>query len=260
MRRRRLLRQKRRRMRRMKVYLLRASVLALGCVLLILPFRLEGCGSGYFANKHGVADETAMKRLLGMWQKKKVYEPPEYQEELLTYNEYSRVGEILPQVKNIFVHYTANPGTTAMQNRNYFENLKTSHTTSASAHFIIGIDGEIVQCIPLTEVAYAVAGRNYDSVSIECCHPGEDGKFSDATYQSLVHLTAWLISAYDLDVKDVLRHYDENGKLCPKYYVEHEDAWEQFHADVSAYIEQCGMTEAERKEIEKKDGQVDHME
>lgn len=155
-------------------------------------------------------------------------DPPEIMEDFLTENPYSRPGEKLKKVKNIFVHYTANPETSAEQNRSYFENLKDTHETSASAHFIIGYDGEIIQCIPLEEIAYAVKGRNYDSISIECCYLAEDGKFTDATYESLVHLVDWLLYEYNLKPKDVLRHYDAGGKLCPLYYVEHEDEWEAF--------------------------------
>ncbi len=154
-------------------------------------------------------------------------DPPEIMEDFLTENPYSRPGEELKKVKNIFVHYTANPETSAEQNRSYFENLKDTHETSASAHFIIGYDGEIIQCIPLEEIAYAVKGRNYDSVSIECCYLAEDGSFTEATYKSLIHLTDWLLYEYNLKPKDVLRHYDAGGKLCPLYYVEHEDEWEQ---------------------------------
>lgn len=246
--RREMLRQKKRRKRRIKAYMARAAFATLVFLLLFGLF-LVVRRVGHRGNREGEAARTSfIERIFTKTPKKKIQNPPELDVELLTYNEYSRIGHALPEVKNVFVHYTANPGTTAMQNRNYFENLKDSHITSASAHFIIGIDGEIVQCIPLAEVAYAVAGRNYDSVSIECCHEGEDGKFSYATYQSLVHLAAWLISKYDLEVEDILRHYDSNGKLCPKYYVEHEDAWQQFHADVKAYIEAYGTTEPEEQE------------
>ncbi|NBK91020.1 N-acetylmuramoyl-L-alanine amidase [bacterium 1XD21-13] len=155
-------------------------------------------------------------------------DPPEILEDFLTENPYSRPGEALERVKNIFVHYTANPGTSAEQNRSYFENLKDTEETSASSHFIIGYDGEIIQCIPLEEIAYAVKGRNYDSISIECCYLAEDGSFTDATYQSLIHLVDWLLYEYDLRPKDVLRHYDAGGKPCPLYYVEHEDTWKEF--------------------------------
>ena len=68
-----------------------------------------------------------------------VYEAhPEWEENFLTPNEYSRPGEALEEVKNIFVHYTANPGTSAAQNRSYFEQQKYMHQASVSAHFIIG--------------------------------------------------------------------------------------------------------------------------
>ncbi len=163
-------------------------------------------------------------------------ERPELAVDLLTVNEYSRPGEELPEVKSIFIHYTANAGTTAEQNRSYFESLAESHERSASAHFVIGFDGTIVQCIPTKEIAYAVKGRNYDSISIECCYVNENGKFEPATYNSLIELTAWLLHKYELEPGDVLRHYDEGGKNCPKYYVEHEDAWDRFLGDLEIYM------------------------
>lgn len=158
-------------------------------------------------------------------------------QDFLTINDYSRPGDELKRVKNIFVHYTANPGTNAAQNRSYFENLAETHETSASSHFIIGYEGEIVQCIPLDEIAYAVAGRNDDSISIECCYVDESGEFTKETYKTLVHFSALLLEKYELKSKDLMRHYDDNGKICPKYYVENEDAWWQFVEDVEVYME-----------------------
>lgn len=166
-------------------------------------------------------------------------EQPELVVDLLTVNEYSRPGEALPEVKNIFVHYTANAGTTAEQNKSYFQSLAETHERSASAHFIIGYDGVIVQCIPTAEIAYAVRERNYDSISIECCFLDDSGIFTQDTYDSLLELTAWLLHKYELKPEDVLRHYDEGGKICPKYYVEHEDAWYQFLQDLELYMERA---------------------
>ena len=80
--------------------------------------------------------------------------------------------------------------------------------------------------------------RNEDSISIECCYLDEDGKFTQETYDSLVHLLAWLTQEYKLGSDDILRHYDCGGKMCPLYYVEHEDAWSQLLADVDAYQEE----------------------
>lgn len=162
---------------------------------------------------------------------------PDWTEDFLTVNEYSRPGTRLRKVKDIFVHYTANPGTNAVQNRSYFEQLKDTHERSASAHFIIGYEGDILQCVPLNEVAYAVKTRNEDSMSIECCYLNEDGSFTQETYDSLIELLAWLLREYDLTTENILRHYDCGGKKCPLYYTEHEDAWEQLKADVQAKLD-----------------------
>lgn len=158
--------------------------------------------------------------------------------QLLTVNDYSRPGIPIEQVNGIAVHYTANPGATAQQNRDYFENLKDSHETQASSHFIIGLEGEIIQCIPSSEISYATNERNVDTLSIECCHPDQTGKFNDATYNSLVDLTAWLCNRFMLSTDDIIRHYDVTGKNCPKYYVEHPEEWEQFKADVHTRMEE----------------------
>ena len=157
---------------------------------------------------------------------------PDWTEDFLTVNEYSRPGDPLTEVNNIFVHYTANPGTSAAQNRSYFEQLKDNHERSASAHFIIGYNGEIIQCVPLDEIAYAVQTRNEDSISIECCYKADNGQFTQETYDSLIKLLKWLIDAYDLQPDDILRHYDCGGKKCPIYYTEHEDAWNRLKEDV----------------------------
>ena len=162
---------------------------------------------------------------------------PELDVELLTVNPYSSPGPALEKVNGIVIHYTANPGATAIANRNYFENLKDTHTTKASSHFVVGLEGEIVQCIPTAEIAYASNDRNSDTISIECCYKNEDGSFEQATYDSVIKLTAWLCAKFGLTSEDVIRHYDVTGKLCPLYYVEHEDAWAQFKKDVDTYLQ-----------------------
>ena len=152
-------------------------------------------------------------------------------------NPYSRPGTATDKITGIVVHYTANPGSTAIDNRNYFEGLKDSHVTKASSNFVVGLDGEIVQCVPTWEVAYASNSRNHDTVSIECCHPDDTGKFNDATYRSMVQLCAWLCLKFDLNENAVIRHYDVTGKNCPKYFVENEDAWKTFRKDIRAALD-----------------------
>ena len=127
---------------------------------------------------------------------------PEIDVELLTPNEYSRPVITNEKINGIVVHYTANPGSTAMENRDYFEGLKDTHLTKVSSNFVIGLEGEIVQCIPTWEMA-------------------------------LVQLCVWLCVKYDLTAEDVIRHYDVTGKDCPKYFVENEEAWVQFRENIA---------------------------
>ncbi|HIZ75799.1 MAG TPA: peptidoglycan recognition protein family protein [Candidatus Mediterraneibacter stercoravium] len=162
---------------------------------------------------------------------------PDIDVQLLDVNAYSRPGMETETITGIVIHYTANPGSTAQENRDYFNSLQYSHATEASSNFIVGLDGEIIQCVPTWEVAYASNERNTDTVSIECCHPDDSGKFTDETYRSLVQLTAWLCVKFGLTEEDVIRHYDVTGKNCPKYFVEHEDAWDEFRQNVGQAIE-----------------------
>jgi N-acetylmuramoyl-L-alanine amidase len=111
--------------------------------------------------------------------------------ELLTVNPYSRPSYELLQVNGIIVHWVANPGTSAIANRNYFENRKFGRVVCkdcgkevygyelffdsfnwrcracnsynltyktwknfVSTHYIIGQEGEIIQNIPLNEMTY----------------------------------------------------------------------------------------------------------
>ena len=150
----------------------------------------------------------------------------------LPVNTYSRPGTPLDEVNGIVVHYVGNPGTTAEQNHGFFVNLAETGETYASSHFLIGLDGEIIQNMPLNEIAYCSNERNADPISIECCHPDEEGQFTDATYSSLIRLVVWLMDCYDLDISQVIRHYDVTGKECPRWYVLHPEDWTRFLADV----------------------------
>lgn len=164
--------------------------------------------------------------------------PDDVEENLLPENPWSRPGIPLKKINGVVIHYVGNPGTTAEANRNYFASLSSgAEDTYASSHFIVGLEGEVVQCVPLTEVAYASNGRNQDTIAIETCHPDDTGKFSPATYDRLVELTAFLCQTFKLDPEtEVIRHYDVTGKQCPKYYVDHPEAWEAFQKDVSAAV------------------------
>ena len=151
--------------------------------------------------------------------------------ELIPVNGAARRGEKMKEVTDIAIHYVGNPGTSAQANRDYF----AQPDTQVSAHFLIGLTGEVIQCVPLDEKSSATNERNRDTISIEVCHPDATGQFTQASYDALVKLTAWLCDTAGIGRDRVIRHYDVTGKLCPLYFVEHPEAWEAFLADVRAY-------------------------
>lgn len=164
-------------------------------------------------------------------------------ESFLTLNQYSRPQKPLEKVTKIAVHYVGNPNTSAAANRSYFEGLKSQipdktntyrlnpdgtymldangnkiKLTYVSSHFLIGLQGEIIQNIPLNEWSYCTNQANGYSISIECCHPDSTGKFNEATEQSLAELCAYLLEKFGLGADDIIRHYDVTGKQCPLYW------------------------------------------
>ena len=160
-------------------------------------------------------------------------------------NQYSRPGDKLISVKGIVIHWTATPRATASNIRNYFQNLSKQSASddvedrSASAHYAIGIDGEIIEIIPVDEVAYHVGARSYKIsfgqkspnnylIGIELCHKDDYGKFTNETLNACKSLVTELLQEHNLESHNIYRHWDITGKNCPKWFVEHPDEWTKF--------------------------------
>lgn len=147
---------------------------------------------------------------------------------LLTQNEYSRPARPLKKVTKVVWHYVGNPKSTAKNNRDYFESLKDGRKDGngkllyVSSHYVVGLAGEILQCIPESEWSYCSNDANSYSISIETCHPDVTGKFNEASEKALVELTADICKRHGLNpITDIIRHFDVTGKICPKWYVDH---------------------------------------
>ncbi|PHV69788.1 N-acetylmuramoyl-L-alanine amidase [Sporanaerobium hydrogeniformans] len=163
------------------------------------------------------------------------------QQALLTINKYSRPGTKIGPIKNIVVHWVGNAGSKGISNRNYFESLKDKKTY-ASSHYIVGLDGEVILCVPETEIAYHATVANSRAIGIECCHPDWEGQFNHKTYTSLIELLADLCKRYNLNPQiDILRHYDITGKECPKYYVKNNLAWTKLKNDVAVELKKLDV-------------------
>ena len=186
------------------------------------------------------------------------------QEMFLTPNKYSRPQIPLKEVKKIAVHYVGNPNTSALANRNYFENCKEGGRY-VSSHYIVGLKGEVIQCIPLNEWSYCTNQANGYTISIETCHPKSDGIFNDSTYVSLCELCAMLLKKFNLTTNDLIRHYDVTRKTCPlhwtptKYQSEAVATarWNRFKQDVQTVMDGGKVTRNNTVDITEASVKVD---
>lgn len=199
-----------------------AAALIVGTVSVIRLINPQSFDGGFIPAPFG---KNVSKRV----EKAKTLEIPDWiDEQLIHFHTTARSGIRLTDIKNIVIHYVGNPNTTAQNNRDYFD----KSDTTVSSHFVVGLEGEIIQCVPLYEKSAASNERNKDSISIEVCHPDETGEYNAETYESVIKLASWLCYEFSLDELDVIRHYDITGKICPKYYVENEEEWEDLKKDI----------------------------
>jgi len=161
---------------------------------------------------------------------------------LLTPNAYSRPLALLRDVKGLVVHWVANPGSSARATQRFFESRKSGKLGFGSAHYAID-PVETVRMIPENEIAYHVGAWKYTdyalkkfgtypnahSIGVELHHLDWAGRFHPDTLAQLVVLLRDLCGRYSLDpVTDICRHFDITEKLCPKWWVDHEDEFRAF--------------------------------
>ena len=189
----------------------------------------------------------------------------EIKEHLLTPNEWSRPGSRLRQVLGVVMHWTANPHADALANVRFFENRKAGMAGYGSAHYVIGQTGEVVRCIPETEVAYhcgsskadpasgkvytdlarelfgayctASTSPNFCTLGIEMCPTDEAGTFTEATEAAAVELVADMLRRYKLGTRSVVTHHGVVGwKDCPRLWVVRPELFEAFKLKVAVAI------------------------
>lgn len=139
----------------------------------------------------------------------------------------------LKNIYYIIIHYTGNDGDSSKGNGNYFKN----NIVKASAHYFVD-SKSITQSVPDNYVAYSVGGSKYpncsktgggkfygrccnsNSISIELCDDNRNGTVypTKETIENALLLTRYLMKKYNIPQKNVIRHFDVNGKACPAYW------------------------------------------
>ena len=151
-------------------------------------------------------------------------------------------------VEYIVMHYVGALGG-AEDNANYYANHAN---VSASAHYFVGCDGEIVQSVKESDTAWHCGGGlqgsggaafykkclNSNSIGIEMCvrkrstetmsAADKDWYFEEKTVEAAQGLVRELMERYGIESGHVIRHYDVTGKICPAPYVQDEEQWQRF--------------------------------
>ena len=135
---------------------------------------------------------------------------------LIPKGKYNRPGT-KSEPKRICIHYTGDPGASAERLALFFT---TNTAAETSSQYVVGMDGEIIRCVPDNEIAYGATGNNVGTIHIEVCHPDKTGKFTDKSIAALAELVPYLMAKYGIVAANVVRHYDLTGKSCPLYYVD----------------------------------------
>lgn len=116
--------------------------------------------------------------------------------------------------KYITIHNTANPSSSARNERSWLTNR--ANDRQASYHIVVD-EREAIECIPLDEVAWhAGDGRsgpgNRTSIGIEICESGDYAK----TLDNAAALVARMLAERGWGVDRLRRHFDWSGKICPR--------------------------------------------
>lgn len=111
----------------------------------------------------------------------------------------------------ITIHSTGNSNSTARNERGWLTNPSNNRT--ASWHIVID-EREVIEAIPLNEIAYHSGNRNGNntSIGIEICESGNREK----TLDNAVKLVAKMLHERNWGVDKLRRHYDWSGKNCPR--------------------------------------------
>lgn len=149
-------------------------------------------------------------------------------DKLIPKGKYNRPGT-KSTPKRICVHYTGDCGASAYRLALFFTANSAAETSS---QYIVGINGEVIRCVPDNEVAYAAAGKNSGTIHIEVCYKDKSGKFEEATIGALNELVLYLMNKYKISAENVVRHYDLTGKHCPMYYVD-STRWAALHERIT---------------------------
>lgn len=133
----------------------------------------------------------------------------------------------------ITIHGTANPTSTAKNERGWLTNPSNNRT--ASYHYVVDAVN-VIEVIPPNEVAYHAGDSfgNRTSIGVEICESNYDKSLANAAkfVAKLLHDRGW-------EVDRLRRHYDWSGKICPRLMYDNGKwtGWHNFKSMVQAELD-----------------------
>ena len=128
----------------------------------------------------------------------------------------TRRFEKMKEIKYIIITSSKYNGFSALKNRNIIEKLKYKEDNEFSCHFIIDINGTILNIIPEREKAICSRNINYDNKSISIMLTlNKNGKYEKEELISLKKLIHTLKRRYDIKSENILTEFDINGSRKP---------------------------------------------
>ena len=186
-------------------------------------------------------------------------------------NVFSRPGKHRLETLAIDLHWNGNAGMDEETLAKYLYNLSNQNKEDdvpdrfAGANYCIGPSASI-EIVPPDEVSYTAGadgiktfytdvakkyfGEKYTkywpesngfspntcTCSLELVHPDSTGKFADGTLKNAVLTIAWLMLLYNLSTDNIITHNFITGKDCPRYWVDHPAAFEEFKEQVKRAV------------------------
>lgn len=142
----------------------------------------------------------------------------------------------------ITIHSTANPDSTAQNERDWLTNPQNTRT--ASWHIVVD-DKQAVEAIPLDEVAWHAGDGgqgtgNRKTIGIEICESGNRTK----TIENAVKLVAKLLHERNWGTDRLRRHYDWSKKNCPRIMSSNNwSGWNSFKLQVQRELDRLKKEE-----------------
>ena len=146
------------------------------------------------------------------------------------------------QIKYLVKHYVGATGGAEANCKYFYDTYR-----GASAHFFVGHNGEIWQCVEENDTAWHCGAKSYkhsecrnsNSIGVELwVKKDKHGKryYTEKTKKAAIQLFAYLMDKYGIDESHVLRHFDVTGKICGEPDVRSENkVWSTFKSAISSY-------------------------